>query len=250
MATETIEQVKERIEEVTPEEARKQLESGDAVLVDTRDAINREDVRIEGDAYAPAGAGGAQAHSEDFAELVAEAAGGRDKRVILYCNVGNRSAVAADALKTEHGFSDVASVAGGIGLWEQQGLPVVTPEGMSARAAQPLLAAHAAARGRGRGPAEDAERQGAADRRRRARRSLRALPGRGRDRHAGPRRRRRGRRVEPAAPGDPQHRAHRDAEDGVGAQDDRGAQPRRQGGRAPHPPRRLQHHRPDLATTT
>jgi molybdopterin/thiamine biosynthesis adenylyltransferase/rhodanese-related sulfurtransferase len=132
MAAETIEQVKERIEEVTPEEARKQVESGDAVLIDTRDAINREDVRIEGDSYAPAGAGGAQSHSEDFAELVAEAAGGRDKRAILYCNVGNRSAVAADALKTEHGFSDVASVAGGIALWEQQGLPVVTPEGMSA----------------------------------------------------------------------------------------------------------------------
>src|SRR5262249_6484308 len=55
-----------------------------------------------------------------------------DQRVLLYCNVGNRSAVAADALVREHGFGDVASVAGGIAAWEQDGLPVVVPEGMSA----------------------------------------------------------------------------------------------------------------------
>jgi len=131
MATETIEQVKERIEQVTPEQALEELRSGDAVLIDTRDAVNREEVRIEGDAFAPAGAGGIEAHNPTFAERVEQEAGARDKRVVLYCNVGNRSAVAADALKEEHGFSDVASVEGGIAAWEQTGLPVVTPEGMS-----------------------------------------------------------------------------------------------------------------------
>jgi molybdopterin/thiamine biosynthesis adenylyltransferase/rhodanese-related sulfurtransferase len=132
MATETIEQVKERIEQVTPDEAARELESGDAVLVDTRDAVNRADVRVDGDAYAPAGAGGVESYKPDFADAVERVAGGRDKRVILYCNVGNRSAVAADALKAEHGFSDVASVEGGIAAWEAEGLPVVVPEGMSA----------------------------------------------------------------------------------------------------------------------
>jgi molybdopterin/thiamine biosynthesis adenylyltransferase len=46
--------------------------------------------------------------------------------------VGNRSAVAADALVREHGFENVASVEGGIAAWEAAGLPVVVPEGMSA----------------------------------------------------------------------------------------------------------------------
>jgi molybdopterin/thiamine biosynthesis adenylyltransferase/rhodanese-related sulfurtransferase len=132
MPTETIEQVKERIEEVTPEEAKRQVDAGEAVLVDTRDAVNRADVRVDGDAYAPAGAGGVESYKPEFADAVANAAGGRDKRVVLYCNVGNRSAVAADALKAEHGFSDVASIAGGIAAWEAAGLPVVVPEGMSA----------------------------------------------------------------------------------------------------------------------
>ena len=130
-STETLEQIKERIKQVTPEEAQAALESGDAVLVDTRDAVNRQDARIEGDHSAPAGQGAAEAHSADFAHRVEEAAGGRDKPVILYCGAGNRSAVAADALEKEHGFKDVASMSGGLTLWEIQGRPVVLPEGMS-----------------------------------------------------------------------------------------------------------------------
>jgi molybdopterin/thiamine biosynthesis adenylyltransferase/rhodanese-related sulfurtransferase len=130
--TETLEEIKARIKQVTPEETLDALRSGDAVLIDTRDAINREDARIDGDHYAPAGQGADQAHSEEFAERVEEAAGDREKPVILYCGAGNRSAIAADALASEHGFSDVASMSGGLTLWEIKGLPVVTPEGMSA----------------------------------------------------------------------------------------------------------------------
>src|SRR6185503_9834988 len=115
-----------------PAGARDELESGEAVLVDTRDAVNRADARIEGDVYVPAGQGASEAHSEEFAKAVEEAAGDRGSRVILYCGAGNRSAVAADALIAEHGFEDVASMAGGLTTWEAQGLPVVIPEGMSA----------------------------------------------------------------------------------------------------------------------
>jgi molybdopterin/thiamine biosynthesis adenylyltransferase/rhodanese-related sulfurtransferase len=130
MAVETIEQIKERIKQVSPEETRDALAGGNAVVIDTRDAINREDARIEGDQYAPAGQGASEAHTDGFAERVAEAAGGRDRPIILYCGAGNRSAVAADALK-EQGFDDVASMQGGLMAWEAAGLPVVIPEGMS-----------------------------------------------------------------------------------------------------------------------
>ena len=131
-STETLDDIKARIEQVTVEEAANELASGDAVLIDTRDAINRQEIRVEGDEFAPAGNGGIESHTDEFGDRVAELAGGRDKRVVLYCNVGNRSAVAADALIREHGFEDVASVEGGIAAWEAAGLPVVVPEGMSA----------------------------------------------------------------------------------------------------------------------
>ncbi len=55
---------------------------------------------------------------------IAEAAGGRDKRVILVCGQGNRSARTADALHNEHGFERVASVIGGVKLWDDLGYPV------------------------------------------------------------------------------------------------------------------------------
>ena len=131
-STETIEDIKARVETVTPEEASKEHASGEALLIDTRDAINRQEIRVEGDEFAPAGNGGIESHTDAFAERVEEIAGGRDKRLLLYCNVGNRSAVAADALVREHGFQNVANVEGGIAAWESAGLPVVVPEGMSA----------------------------------------------------------------------------------------------------------------------
>ena len=55
---ETLEDIKARIEQVTAAEAREELASGEAVLIDTRDAINRQEIRIEGDEFAPAGNGG------------------------------------------------------------------------------------------------------------------------------------------------------------------------------------------------
>jgi molybdopterin/thiamine biosynthesis adenylyltransferase/rhodanese-related sulfurtransferase len=131
-STETLDDIKARIEQVTPDQAKEEVEAGDAVLIDTRDAVNRQEVRIEGDEFAPAGNGGIESHTEEFGDRIAELAGDRSKRVLVYCNVGNRSAVAADALTREHGFENVASVEGGIAGWEAAGLPVVVPEGMSA----------------------------------------------------------------------------------------------------------------------
>gem|GEM_PF-6447736 len=112
-------------------------------------------------------------------------------------------------------------------------------------AARALFPPHPASRGRRRRPAEAAEREGAAARRGRPRRADRALPRRRGSRHDRPRRRRRGRRLQPAAPGDPQHRADRHAEDHLGADLHRRAEPRRQRDRAQRPPRREQHPRRD-----
>jgi rhodanese-related sulfurtransferase len=47
----------------------------------------------------------------------------KDRPVILYCESGNRSAKAAAALKAQ-GYTRVVNLAGGIGAWQQVGLPV------------------------------------------------------------------------------------------------------------------------------
>ena len=98
---------------------------------------------------------------------------------------------------------------GGIALWKDRGYEVATPSALTRRAARALLAPPAAARGRRRGPAEAARREGAAARRGRARLADRALPRGRRRRHDRHRRQRRRRPLQPAAPGDPHDRPRR-----------------------------------------
>ena len=88
-ATEPIELIKSRIDQVDPRSAKEEIEAGDAVLIDTREphewdgAISRE----RGWCPPPRFASGS-------GELVPD----RSARVILYCASGNRSARAADIL--------------------------------------------------------------------------------------------------------------------------------------------------------
>ena len=48
----------------------------------------------------------------------------RGREVVLYCASGGRSAFGAQRLE-EMGFTNVASLAGGFGAWEEAALPVV-----------------------------------------------------------------------------------------------------------------------------
>jgi hydroxyacylglutathione hydrolase len=54
----------------------------------------------------------------------------RDRRIVLQCRTGARSAIAASVLR-RHGVQDVANLAGGIVAWTEAGLPV---DGVSASA--------------------------------------------------------------------------------------------------------------------
>jgi molybdopterin/thiamine biosynthesis adenylyltransferase/rhodanese-related sulfurtransferase len=121
-ATEPIELIKSRIDEVDPRSAQEEIERGDAVLIDTREPHEWDAGHLEGaKLVSPASV------AERVPELVPE----RSQRVILYCASGNRSARAADALQNELGYEDVASIAGGIEAWRETGLPVVEPEGLT-----------------------------------------------------------------------------------------------------------------------
>jgi rhodanese-related sulfurtransferase len=47
----------------------------------------------------------------------------KDKPVIVYCDTGSRAHKAAAALRTQ-GFGRVVSLSGGLGAWQQAGLPL------------------------------------------------------------------------------------------------------------------------------
>jgi molybdopterin/thiamine biosynthesis adenylyltransferase/rhodanese-related sulfurtransferase len=119
MATEA--KAKQQVEEVEPFEAAQEIEGGDVVLIDTREPHEFQEARIEGGTLVPPGL---------LADEIAGAAPDKSARTILYCRSGNRSYKAAEQLEAM-GYEDVASMAGGILLWQEQGLPVVATEGMT-----------------------------------------------------------------------------------------------------------------------
>jgi rhodanese-related sulfurtransferase len=119
-----LELVKSRIEEVLPPAAREEIDSGEAVVVDVREAERFQQGHLDGATNLSSGESARDAHEAAYAEAIEAQAGGRDKRVILYCGQGNRSARTADALRNEHGFTNVASIIGGAKLWSELEFPV------------------------------------------------------------------------------------------------------------------------------
>ncbi len=120
--TESLDEIKARIEQVEPAEAQRELEAGDAVLIDTREPHEAQISKIAGSTLIP---------PADVLDKIGEAAPDTSQRVLIYCATGNRSARAADALASELGYENTASVAGGIAAWAEEGLAVDEPEGLT-----------------------------------------------------------------------------------------------------------------------
>ena len=116
-------ETKPQIEEITPAQAQAELGNGSVVLLDTREPHEFAEAHLENAELVPP--------SEVLARID-ELAPDAEQRVILYCRTGNRSGQAAAELTEQLGYSNVASVAGGIVEWQVQGLPVVAPEGLDA----------------------------------------------------------------------------------------------------------------------
>jgi rhodanese-related sulfurtransferase len=119
-----LELVKSRIEELLPPAAEAEIEGGDAILIDVRDPERYEAGHLKGAANVPSGESARDAHEAAYADALARAGARPDDRIILICGQGNRSARTADALRNEHGFTNVASVIGGAKLWSDLGYPV------------------------------------------------------------------------------------------------------------------------------
>ena len=121
-----ISEARQRIDNLSPEQVQSEAGAEDVVLVDIREP---EELAATG------GIPGAIAAPRGMLEFYADASTpyhrpefDTDKRVILYCASGGRSALAASALK-QLGFERVAHLDGGIKAWQAAGLPVTTNDG-------------------------------------------------------------------------------------------------------------------------
>ncbi|MDJ0942463.1 MAG: rhodanese-like domain-containing protein [Kiloniellales bacterium] len=91
-------------------------EDSDTLLVDVRETVEREsEGLIPGSLHAPRGL--LEFHADPESPIYKEELT-PDRRIILYCGTGGRSALAAKTLM-DMGFSDVASLAGGFAAWRK-----------------------------------------------------------------------------------------------------------------------------------
>jgi rhodanese-related sulfurtransferase len=104
------------IETVSVPDLAYHLEDGDALLVDVRDQAERErDGAIPDSAHVSRGLLEFKADPES---PMYDQALRPDRRIILYCGTGGRSALAAKTLH-DMGYTDVASLAGGYSAWRK-----------------------------------------------------------------------------------------------------------------------------------
>jgi rhodanese-related sulfurtransferase len=103
------------IETVSIQDLAYHMDEADTVLVDVRDGTERaRDGEIPGSIHVSRGMLEFQADPES---PVHNPALNPDRRVIVYCGTGGRSALAAKTL-VDMGFEDVASLAGGFAAWQ------------------------------------------------------------------------------------------------------------------------------------
>jgi rhodanese-related sulfurtransferase len=120
-AAELVAGAKQRVTNLTVDDVVAERESGDPLIVDVREPAERdENGSIPGAISAPRGM------LEFFADPTSpyhRAEFDPNRRVILHCAAGGRSALAADTLQ-QMGYTDVAHLDGGFTAWKQAGQPV------------------------------------------------------------------------------------------------------------------------------
>lgn len=120
-AADMVKEAKQQIENLTPEQVKDELSKGNATLIDIRESEElKQNGMIPGAIHAPRGMlefyadASLPYHKPEF---------DKEKRIILHCASGGRSALAAQTLK-QMGYENVAHLDGGIKAWKEASLPV------------------------------------------------------------------------------------------------------------------------------
>lgn len=114
-----IKEARARVEEVSADDLQEALEEGeDLLLVDVREPYEYEKGHIPGSLLIPRGMleGAADPNNPHRIEALYSA---RDRSIVVLCNTGGRSAMAADTLQ-QMGFGKVRSLSGGLKMWEAE----------------------------------------------------------------------------------------------------------------------------------
>jgi rhodanese-related sulfurtransferase len=122
-ASDLVAQAKSRIENLSVEQVAEELAQGQALVIDIREAEERVvDGAIPGTVHAPRGMlefyadPSSRFHRPEFDP---------QRRIILHCSAGGRSALAAATL-LDMGYTDVAHLESGFEGWRQAGKPIET----------------------------------------------------------------------------------------------------------------------------
>jgi rhodanese-related sulfurtransferase len=114
-------EAKQRVENLSVDQVAAELDGGDAILIDVREQVERDQQGvIPGAVHAPRGMLEFYAdptspyHRPEFDP---------DRRIILHCAAGGRSAVGADVLQ-RMGYGRVAHLDGGFTAWKAAGQPI------------------------------------------------------------------------------------------------------------------------------
>jgi rhodanese-related sulfurtransferase len=120
-AAQLVLEARQRVENLSAAQVAAELEGGGAVLIDVREPAEHTSAGvIPGAVSAPRGMlefwadPSSPYHRQEFDP---------DRRIILHCASGGRSALAADTLQ-QLGYSDVAHLDGGLKAWTEAGYPV------------------------------------------------------------------------------------------------------------------------------
>ncbi|MGH9268659.1 MAG: rhodanese-like domain-containing protein, partial [Acidimicrobiales bacterium] len=116
-------EARKRVRELDPAETKGLVERGEVqVLLDVREPDEWRRGRLPGAIHVPLGTLRSRADpSSPMANQ--ELTGGLQASIVAYCARGNRSVLAADLLQ-KMGYTNVASMRGGIVDWAKEGYPV------------------------------------------------------------------------------------------------------------------------------
>jgi len=120
-AMDLVKEAKNEIENLTPQQVEQELSTGNVVLIDIREKEELlQNGKIEGSIHAPRGMIEFYAdpslpyHRPEF---------DKNKKIILHCASGGRSALAASTLK-QMGYTNIAHLDGGLKAWKEAGFAV------------------------------------------------------------------------------------------------------------------------------
>lgn len=121
-ASSMVAEAKAGIQNLTADQVAEEIANG-CTLIDIRDSEERHrDGVIPGAIHSPRGM--LEFHADPTSPYYRQVMH-PDRRVVLHCASGGRSALAACTLK-ELGYRDVAHLDGGLKSWKEQGRPVET----------------------------------------------------------------------------------------------------------------------------